>query len=267
MYYRNPPYRKNHARPVRKHNVFSVPRIRSGSLFTPDLVSRYPTLFFAVAIALCALIKLHPDGRLFIYPLGFLSTWSHELFHCLAAEMVGGSCMSIQVFENLSGLAYISRPAGGVTQAIVSVAGLLGPAIVGSVLMVLGIRPAFRDTLYFGLIIVLLFSLIYVEGLFTAGVIVTLAISLLLAAKLGAGVQYIIIQVLGIQWHLQSLDDWGYMFTQFVTVDGRTLDSDSESIAQALGGTYMGWGMVIAGFMMLLLMISVISVTRYLARR
>jgi len=245
----------------------------------------YPR-FLLIFVPILAVIAIYhfetsPTGRTLLFPVYFLSTWAHELFHC-SAGMIVGECHQVEIFPNFGGSAYVTNEQGAWGQAFISAAGLLAPAIMGTVFLVIGINPIWCKGLYYGLIIVLVASLLIVTGKTAIFTVSLIASGLFLLSWLGFLVQFFILHFLAVSWHLGSLLDFDYMFTDTFVRDGQTLNSDTHNIAQALGfGTYYLWGMAIATISVFLLLWSIKRVwlhcrpfkrpsaaqTRYLTRR
>jgi len=69
-------------------------------------------------------------------PILFLSTWAHELGHGLGAIFTGGKFVELTVFPNFSGLAQTSTDSS-FQRAMVIVMGLLGPSLLGVLMIIL----------------------------------------------------------------------------------------------------------------------------------
>ena len=79
-----------------------------------------------------------PFGDVIAYPLLLLSTLAHEMGHGITAELVGGDFTSFALYADASGVAYSTRPDSRIANALISAGGLIGPAVVASIMFALG---------------------------------------------------------------------------------------------------------------------------------
>lgn len=203
--------------------------------------------FFWVAAAVSLILPRIPYGRHVLYPFALLGTWVHEMGHGLFAILVGGTFNRLVINQNLGGTAY-SSGVGALGRAVVSAGGLLGPAIAGGVIIILGSRETTARWVLAGLSILLAVSLI----LFVRNLFGWLALGLL-AALLGPLAFYgpeivrvFVAQLIGIQFCLASWGTLDYMFTKNFRRDGQLIDSDTQEIADVLLLPYWFWGGLIA---------------------
>ncbi|MDY6902202.1 MAG: M50 family metallopeptidase [Cyanobacteriota bacterium] len=197
-----------------------------------------------------------PYGHYILYPFSILATWFHEMGHGLAAILLGGDFLQLEIFANGSGRAtytYDSRLFfGQIGRAIVAAAGLLGPPIAGAILILAS--RSFK-TASISLKILggfLLFSvLIWVRSLF--GIVAILLLGLII---LGIGIkanrwfQGFSIQFLGVQACISTYNQLDYLFTPTA---GPLGISDTGQIQQQLLLPYWFWGGLIAVASLLIL--------------
>lgn len=204
-------------------------------------------LFWAAALV-CVVLPHVPFGDYALYPFAVLATWAHEMGHGLTAELLGGTFHRLELYPNLGGVAFSSRPDTRLAAALVAAGGLLGPAVAGGVVIVLGSRARTARWVLTGLGALLVVSaLVWVRNPF--GFAATLALgaaALLLARYAGARVETALVQVVGIRFCLESLSSVDYMFTRSFVRGGRVVPSDTQAIAEQLWLPYWVWGGLIA---------------------
>lgn len=202
---------------------------------------------FWVAAAVSLILPRVPYGRHLLYPFALLGTWAHEMGHGLVAIVAGGSFNRLEIYQNLGGVAY-SSGVGSLGRAFVSAGGLLGPALAGGVIIVLGSRDATARWVLAGVALLLALSLVlFVRNAFgwlALGVIA--ALLGVLAAYGPDGVKVFVAQLIGIQFCFASWGTLDYMFTRNFVRDGQVIDSDTQEIADVLLLPYWFWGGLIA---------------------
>ncbi|MBX3467884.1 MAG: M50 family metallopeptidase [Planctomycetes bacterium] len=206
------------------------------------------------AAALSIVLAVVPYGRYALYPFALLATWAHEMGHGLAALLVGGAFEHLELYPDLGGVAF-SRHAGGLRGPIVSAGGLLGPALLGGLIIVLGSRQATARRVLLVLGLALAGSLaLWVRNLFGAVAVGALAAGLLAAARWGGETPRLVVtQFIGIQLCLGSLASFDYMFTRGFERGGKTMASDTQAIAEVLILPYWFWGALIAALSLAIL--------------
>lgn len=188
-----------------------------------------------------------PFGRTLLYPLTLLATWVHEMGHGLTALCTGGGFTSLDVFANGSGLAYTttSQPwQSGLTSA----GGLLAPPIVGAILLATSRGPRRARGLLAGLCVAIMISLLVWVRSLTGWIVLPLVVAMLLFAvlKTSERKRMVFAQLIGVILAIDTVSGSGYLFTSEVTVDGVTRPSDISNVANAFGGSYIGWGLLLA---------------------
>lgn len=203
--------------------------------------------FFWVAAAVSVILPRIPYGRHVLYPFALLGTWVHEMGHGLVAIMAGGSFNRLLIYQNLGGTAY-SSGVGTLGRAFVAAGGLLGPAIAGGIIIILGSRESTARWVLAGLAIILALSLVlFVRnafGWFALGLIAALLGPLAIYGPEIAKV--FVAQLIGIQFCMASWGTLDYMFTKNFQRDGQIIDSDTQEIAEVLLLPYWFWGGLIA---------------------
>lgn len=203
--------------------------------------------FFWVAAAVSLILPRIPYGRNLLYPFALLGTWVHEMGHGVFAILAGGSFNRLVIYQNLGGTAY-SSGVGSFGRAFVAAGGLLGPALAGGLIIVLGSRQSTARWVLAGLSILLALSLVF----FVRNVFGWVALGII-AAALGPLAFYgpellriFVAQLIGIQFCLASWGTLDYMFTKEFRRNGQVINSDTQEIAEVLLLPYWFWGGLIA---------------------
>lgn len=206
---------------------------------------------FLAAVGLSVLLHLiQPWGRYALYPFALLSTWAHEMGHGLGAILLGGEFTQLVLRADLGGTAY--HTVTGMARPLVAAAGLLGPAIAGGLVIVIGARSerAARGLLLGLALLLLLSALIWVRPIAGFGFPAALVLgSLFLAAALSKApaLELLLVQLIGIQLCLGSLADFDYMFSRGFERDGQYVSSDTGTMAEHWLLPYWVWGALVAG--------------------
>ncbi len=203
--------------------------------------------YFWIAAAISLILPRLPYGRRILYPFALLGTWAHEMGHGLFAILVGGSFDRLVLYQNLGGTAY-STGVGTFGRALVAAGGLLGPALAGGLVIVLGSRESTARWVLAGLAVILALSLLlFVRNLFGWVSLAVIAAILGVLAFYGPEVARVLVaQLIGIQFCLASWGTLDYLFTKNFMRGGQTLDSDTQNIADVLFLPYWFWGGLIA---------------------
>ena len=202
---------------------------------------------FWVAVLVSVVLPRIPFGRNLLYPFALLGTWAHEMGHGLVGLVVGGGFERLEIYRDLGGVAFIGG-VGSLAGVLVSAGGLLGPALFGAAVIVLGARTGPARWVLAGLgLIVLLSAALVVRNAFGF-----VAMALIGAALVGIGLKAPdtarigLSQLVGVQFCLASWGTLDYMFTKNFERDGRVVDSDTQNIADVLVAPYWFWGGVVA---------------------
>lgn len=210
---------------------------------------------FWLAVALSAALPFFRLGRYVLYPFAWIATWAHELGHGLTALALGGDFESLKIFTDLGGVAFTRPPANGIAPALVAAGGLLGPALVGGGVVVLGARSkTARFVLTMLALALALSTLLWIRNVEGFAGTAILAVALLALAALGAETPRLLVtQLVGIQLCLASVGSLDYMFTREFSRDGVMVPSDTELIARQWLLPYWVWGALIAAGSFLIL--------------
>ncbi|MEM9301621.1 MAG: M50 family metallopeptidase [Pseudomonadota bacterium] len=219
-------------------------------------------LAFWAAVAVNLALAFVPHGDMVLYPFALLSTWAHEMGHGVTAIFVGGEFRKMELYRNLGGVAFSTRPDNVVAPVMISAGGLLGPAIAGGFIIVLGSNAKVgRWVLEVLGVLLIVSALIWIRNPFGLGSIVTLGAVLFLIGYFASDlIELCIVQFIGIRLCLESLSDVDYMFTKQFERDGQIMLSDTQKIAEHLLLPYWVWGAIIA-----VLSVVILAVAFYLA--
>ncbi len=214
-------------------------------------------LFWVAALASVGLAYV-PFGEYVLYPFAVLSTWAHEMGHGLTAELVGGEFRRLELYANLGGVAFSARPDSLLAPALIAAGGLLGPAVAGGAVILLGSRIRTARWVMEGLgVLLILSALVYVRNGFGFGATLGLGVgAVAIGYYASETVETVLTQFVGIRFCLESLSDVDYMFTREFTRGGEVMSSDTQAIAEQLGMTYWFWGAVIAAVSVAILIAS-----------
>ncbi len=205
---------------------------------------------FIIALLVFAIWQTPQLGSL-RYPFILLGTWLHEMGHGITALLLGGNFELLKIFENGGGVAHVSYTSKvfplPITAALIAAGGLLGPCIMGSLL----IRTATNPKSSLWMIRLLVLSLIVSMVLWvrsSLGIAVLAGITILLIVILLLKNEKLITWTalfLGLQSILSTYLQLDYLFTGSFERDGKVNISDTQTIANNLFGTYWLWAIVI----------------------
>jgi hypothetical protein len=200
-----------------------------------------------VSLAVTAALYVVPGGRFVAYPLLLLSTFVHEMAHGLAAILVGGQFVDLQVFADGSGVARTRSQPGALRQAWIAAGGLIGPAVAAAIGFTLGRRAqTARIALLVGGLLLVVGTVVWVRSL--TGWLVAIGligISLGVAAwPRSARPAQLWLVFTSVQLALSAFSRRDYLFAESATTGAGTGLSDSAAIADALIGPYWFWGAV-----------------------
>lgn len=215
--------------------------------------SKLMTLF-GVAVVASLILPRIPYGRTILYPFALFGTWAHEMGHGMTALLLGGRFDRLEIYRNLGGVAF-SGTSSDFGNALVSAGGLLGPAIVGGVVIIAGARKATAPWILAGLAAVAALSVLaFIRNGFGIGALLAISVVLGLIAKFGTELIRIgMAQLVGIQLALSSWGTLDYMFTKDFQRGGETLNSDTQNISERLFAPYWFWGGLLFAVSLLLL--------------
>lgn len=203
-----------------------------------------------LAAALVLFLPALPFGQYIVYPFVILSTWFHEMGHGLTAMALGREFVKLEIYSSGSGVALSLAPqdASRLANALVSAGGPLGPAIVGSLLILASAQQRFwRPALLLLAAAIGISTVIWVRSLTGWIILPFITVCLIaIAIKANEGVTRFTLQFLGIQAALSMFAQWDYLLMEQATIGGRILPSDTGSMEQALGLPHWLWaGLII----------------------
>jgi len=207
-----------------------------------------------IATAISVVLWFIPFAEFLTYPFRIFVTFIHEGGHALAALLTGNSVASLSVAVNASGETYTTK-GGLISQIFISSAGYLGAMAFGALLLIL-IRKAvaarmvlvgsaiyvFALTMIFGLIKPL-FWLSGLSGIpFTllAGIIISVGL-FLIARFASAKVAAFFVSFLAVQCVLNALFDLKTVFFLSSPLNGMTVHTDAQNMAQFTGIPAIFW--------------------------
>lgn len=196
------------------------------------------------SLVITAVLYLVPAGELVARPLVLVSTLVHELGHGVAALLVGGDFLRLEVFSDASGVATTAvRP--GWRQAWVSAGGLVGPAVFAALGFALARRPTWaRVAVLLGGLFGLVATALWVRG--WVGLTVSLVLALVslvvaLVVRQPWGPQLWLV-FLAVQMGLSVFSRGEYLFASSARTGAGAGRSDSQAIAEVLVGPHWLWG-------------------------
>lgn len=203
-----------------------------------------------VSAVVTVALYLVPYGHYLAYPLLLISTLVHELGHGVAAVLVGGKFVSFKMWADGSGVALHTSPPGGAANAFIAAGGLCGPAVAAAVMIAMAPRPKWARYALGGFGAVLALALLLVVrngfGVVFTGVLATLALVIAIrgSAQLAQGT----LLLLAVQLALSVYSRGDYLFMKTARTEAGAMPSDSQHMAEAMGGSYWFWGAMCALF-------------------
>lgn len=194
----------------------------------------------ALALAASALFVLPhiPFGNFVLYPFMILTTWFHEMGHGVTALMVGFEFERLVLFPDGSGFAETYRPsdAPGLSHALVAAGGPIGPAIVGSLLILASAKPSlWRPALYTLGAAIVLSTLLYVRSMLGWLILPAIALGVIVIAAKGAPwLERFTLQFLGLTASLSMFQQWDYLLMERAVIGGQEILSDTGAIEEQL---------------------------------
>lgn len=202
-----------------------------------------------ITLFLYLFLDLVPFGDLIARPLILISTLVHELGHGFAGMLVGESFESFKMYYDGSGIAKITKPSNSKAQAFISMGGLVGPAFIGGLLLLVGKYDKICKRFLIFLGVVLLLTDIFIVENMDGWVFVTIFGGMTLLVGLKASKEFCqwYSYFIGVQLGLSVFSRSDYLFTEYAIVDGSTkMPSDVGQISHALFFPYWVWGIVCA---------------------
>ncbi len=207
----------------------------------------------ALSLIAAALIfwfmPLLPYGDVIVRPFQLLSTYIHELGHGLGALVQGGKFLELKIYANGSGLAPVSHLQPGWGIALVAASGLLAPAVAGGLFILAGRSDRIASFVFIGFALLMIISCAFwIRTLFGFTLIGGLGTFFMyLGIKSGRSLLQVLVQLFAIHMLVDTLTDtMRYLFKGSVIVAEQVRHSDTELIANSLGGSHWMWGGLIA---------------------
>lgn len=214
-------------------------------------------MFWAAAGAAFALHQL-PSATPVDYPIVLLGTWAHEVIgHCAVAELVG-ECVKVEIRPNTGGTAW-SRTSGPVDRALVAGAGILGPAVLGTLMLIATRRFNLSRATLFALAAALAgTALIWAQDAFTEMVCFTGAGVIGMLGLIGhAQIRSLSAQLIAIFMGVNTVNHgWDYAFVSSFQRDGSEMSSDTGTIAAVIGGSHGFWASAVCVLSGLILIVA-----------
>ena len=227
----------------------------AGSAGNPTSLSRDKLLaLFGIAVVVSVGLGMVSWGGVIIYPFRLFATWAHEMGHGIGALITGNSFVDLELYRSLGGQARVGG-ADGISQVIVSSLGLIGPAVLGAVIMIAGSRARTAPFVLGGLAaFVALSAFLWIRNTFGFFAMLAIAVVLGLIAKFAPPVGRIAVaQLLALQMALSSWSSRDYLFISGFERDGQRLDSDTQNIADELFLPFWFWGGLLGGLSIVVL--------------
>jgi len=194
--------------------------------------------WLAVAAAIVILLPKLPFGNYIIYPFMILTTWFHEMGHGLTAILMGMDFDQLVIFASGSGyaLTYSEPDTAGLSHAVVSAGGPLGPAIAGALMILASVKENSRRLALTALGgFILISTAIWVRSIVGWAVLIPMGVLILFIAQKGSqNVSRFAVQFLGVHAAISMFGQWGYLFTDGFTSGGTHQVSDTGAIADRL---------------------------------
>lgn len=190
-----------------------------------------------------------PFGNYLIYPFVILSTWYHEMGHGLMALATGNAFDLLVINADGSGYAQSRTQDQLISfdRALIAMGGPLGPAIMGSLLILASsARKYWKPALLALAAALLLSTFIWVRSIIGWVFLPLMAVALLGVAWRGKDwLQRFALQFLGMLGALSMFSDWDYLFSESGVVGGQVMRSDTGAMEAALFLPHWVWAALI----------------------
>ena len=196
-------------------------------------------------ITLFILILMNvPFVRFLFWPFDIFSTWIHEVCHGIAAVMIGGSIVKLEIFPDTSGLATTTMPSSNNDhRGFVVSAGYQGTAVTGCLLLLIRRTKRGPRTGTMMLASMMLLSVIlWIRNAF--GVIFIAVMGLLLglcAWRLQSTWIRNLYIFLAVTTTMNAITSIQNLFGSNHTVNGQDSSTDAQTMADIKGGSSSLW--------------------------
>lgn len=215
---------------------------------------------------LCFIVYMLLQFPMVRIPILFLSTWAHEFGHGLGAIITGGDFRALTVFPNFSGVA-TTATTNEFQRAMVIIMGLLGPSLLGVLMIALTRALNWYRVALFVLAGLMLLSQIWAADMFTRTALGGGTIILgLVAWKMPNQWVLYIAHIIAIALCLNALTGFGYFFMGNAEVSGSLYRSDTGVLADILFPPHWLWGGLMAALSVIILVAGVMLSDKW-ARR
>lgn len=207
-------------------------------------------LVLILAAFVFMLLNRIPYGHLIQWPFVIVTTFVHEMGHGIAAILSGGKLLSIELYQNASGVAR-TQTFPGWRQALIAGGGLIAPALLGGLFIVAGrSRTASSRALLIFSVFIILSCVLWLRSGFGLMIMLPMGAGFLFIARKGStSLQHFVIQFIGVHMLVDTFTrTLRYLFTSSVNVGGTQRHSDSAVIAQHLIGGQFFWACIVAIF-------------------
>jgi hypothetical protein len=218
------------------------------------LIVKSRSALIVAAVIAFAVPRFVPFGYYLMYPFTLLATWVHESGHGLGAIVTGGHFDRLMIFWDASGWAEV-RHGQGWPDAISCLGGLWAPPLLGAFLLAFARGPRRARLALAALCLGLLVTLATVVRS-PAGVFAVLFSTALLgwATVWAPETRQVFVQFIAITLALDTLGRLlPYAMSSTAMTGGHEQKSDVALIADALGGHYMLWGVMVIAVALALL--------------
>jgi Peptidase M50B-like len=193
-----------------------------------------------------------PGLNMLAYPLMLLSTLVHEMGHGVGALLAGGTWVDFHMFADGSGYARAGAPSD-VGTGLTCAAGLVGPAFIAALYLVVGLRPKLARIALAGTGLFFVIALgLWVRGSFgMAFVTGVAAVCLAVALFTSAETSRLVLLFLATQLALSAYSRGDYLFDDYVDGQmsgGKMTPSDVQIMSDSVGGPYWLWGILCGAF-------------------
>ena len=229
-----------------------------------SLPSRLPATQFWGLCFIVWLVLQVPMARI---PIMFLSTWAHELGHGLGAVFTGGRFIELTVFPNFSGIAQTATE-NNFQRAMVILLGLLGPSLLGVLMIILTRALNFHRAALIVLALLMALSQIWAADSFTRMALGGGTLILVLIAwKIPTQAVLYVSHIIAIALCLNALTGFGYFFIGNAEVSGSLYRSDTGVMSDIFGGPHWLWGGLITALSVVILVAGVVLSDKWARRK
>lgn len=235
--------------------------MKSTTSDTPTVTSDRNQLIAVLvgSIALTIAVFYVPILNLIGRPLLLFSTFAHEMGHGIAAEITGGDFIRFVMHADGSGAASTMTPTSAFARAFVSLGGLIGPAMLASILFVVTSKPraAKWALMALGAACLLSVALVVRNTFGVAFVSAFGAVFLAIGYFAPLRVSHFTMVFVAVQLALSVFSRGDYLFTRDAQTATGVHPSDVSQIQNALFLPYWFWGALIAVLSVVILAVGI----------